>query len=511
LRRDRVLDALACLTLSALCFSQASSEILFRADRDFYNLIPLGAPTLVALILNVVVLAAAGLLILQAIRRVRRPLIRRVAAVAAAAALVIALNFARITHETLAGLTDALGRPALLAVALLILAAAAGWPHHALRAIRGIALAVSPIAVLTLAHAFWMFLELAAGPVYRRVEPAPSKAVPPSLRRVVWLVFEELDQAVTFEARPHGLELPELDRLRRESLYADAARPPAGATELSMPALITGRPVVAVTPLTPYDLELTFTDGKTTRWSAHPNVFARARVFGYDTAVVGWHLPYPRVLGGSLGAAAFRPSAAFEQTRGDTIRDALWNQWASLAPPVHVRRLATQRVIELGDMALRAATDGRFSLVMLHLPLPQLPGVYDRAAGRLTPWNFGGGEAEYLDNLALVDRFIGELRRGLDRARLGDRTWIVLTSNRRAQGTTRLDGQQDLRVPLLVHPPEGGRSAHVDGPFNTLGLHDLVLAILRGSIVDTDGAVTWLSRYPSTPPRDYTSHGRPIY
>jgi hypothetical protein len=148
---------------------------------------------------------------------------------------------------------------------------------------------------------------------------------------------------------------------------------------------------------------------------------------------------------------------------------------------------------------------------MLHLPLPQLPGVYDRAAGRLTPWNFGGGEAEYLDNLALVDRFIGELRRGLDRARLGDRTWIVLTSNRRAQGTTRLDGQQDLRVPLLVHPPEGGRSAHVDGPFNTLGLHDLVLAILRGSIVDTDGAVTWLSRYPSTPPRDYTSHGRPIY
>lgn len=511
LRRDRVLDALACLALSALCFSQATTEILFRADRDFYNLTPLAAPTLVALILNVVVLAAAGLLALTAIRRIRRSVVRRLAAVAAAAALLVALNFTRISYDTLGSLSDVLGRPGLLALAALILVAAVGWPRRALRVIRGVALVLSPLAVLTLAHASWMFLEMAAGPIYRRVEPTPSKAIAPSLRRVVWLVFEELDQTLTFEARPSGLELPELDRLRRESLYADAARPPAGTTELSMTALITGRTVVDVTPLTPHDLELTFADGKTMRWSGHPNVFSRARVFGYDTALVGWHLPYPRVLGGSLGAAAFRPSASYEQARGDTIGEALRNQWATLAPPVHIRRLASQRVAELGDMALRAASDGRFSLVLLHLPLPRLPGIYDRAAGRLTAWNFAGPEAEYLDNLALVDRFIGELRRSLDRARLGDRTWIVLTSNRWTRAARPVDGHVDHRVPLLVHPPEGGRNTHVDAPFNTLGVHDLVLAILRGSIVDTDGAVTWISRYPSTPPKDYTSHGRPIY
>jgi hypothetical protein len=69
----------------------------------------------------------------------------------------------------------------------------------------------------------------------------------------------------------------------------------------------------------------------------------------------------------------------------------------------------------------------------------------------------------------------------------------------------------DHRVPFLVRPPDGGRTAHVDGAFNTLGTHDLVLAILRGSISDTAGAVTWLRRSPSVPPRDYTSLGRPIY
>jgi hypothetical protein len=510
-RRERTIDALACLALSALCFSQASSETLFRADRDFYNRLLLGAPTLVALILNIVALAAGGFLGMQAIRRRRRPVSRRLAAVAAAATLLIVLNVARITYETVGRWTDAIGRPGLLALVVLILAASLGWPRPALRAIRGIALVASPLAVVTLAHALWMFLELAAGPVWRRVDPAPLKGTAPSLRRVVWLVFEELDQGITFEARPTGLELPELDRLRRESIYADAARPPAGTTEVSMPALITGRPVVAVVPISPNDLELTFADGKTARWSAHPNVFSRARMLGYDTAVIGWHLPYPRVLGGSLGVADWRPSAVYEQTRGDTVIQALRNQWGSLAPPAHVRRLSAQRFAELGDLAFRTATDSRFGLVLLHLPLPQPPGIYDRATGRLTSWNFTGAEAEYLDNLALADRVVGELRRGLDRARLGDRTWIVVSSDRWWRASKRHDGQVDHRVPFLVRPPDGGRPAHVDGAFNTLGTHDLVLAILRGSISDTAGAATWLRRYPSAPPRDYTSQGRPIY
>jgi len=493
------LDALACLALSALCFSQASSETLFRADRDFYNRLPLGAPTLVALMLNIVALAAAGFLGVRAIRRVRRPLARRLAAVAAAATLLIVLNFARITYETVGGWTDAIGRPGLLALVVLILAASLGWPRPALRAVRGIALVASPLAVVTLAHALWMFLELAAGPVSRRVDSAPLKETAPSLRRVVWLVFEELDQSLTFEARPSGLELPELDRLRRESLYADAARPPAGTTEVSMPALITGRPVVAAVPVSPNDLELTFADGKTARWSAHPNVFSRARVLGYDTALIGWHLPYPRVLGRSLGLADWRPSVAYEQARGDTVGQALRNQWGSLVPPAHVRRLSAQRFAELRGLAIRTATDGRFGLVLLHLPLPRPPGI------------FTGPEAAYLDSLALADRVVGELRHGLERARLRDRTWIVVSSDRWWRASKRHDGQVDHRVPFLVRPPDGGRTAHVDGAFNTLGTHDLVLAILRGSVSDAAAAATWLARNPLAPPRDYTSGGRPVY
>jgi hypothetical protein len=278
-----------------------------------------------------------------------------------------------------------------------------------------------------------------------------------------------------------------------------------------MPALITGRPVVAVAPLSPNDLELTFADGKTAPWSAHANVFTRARTLGYDTALIGWHLPYPRVLGGSLGVAAFRPSAAYEGVRGDTFGETLWNQWASLAPPANLRRLSARRFDELGDLAIRAATDGRFGLVLLHLPVPRPPGIYDRATGRLTPWNFTGAGGGYLDNLALADRMVAQLRRGLERAQLGDRTRLVVTSDRWWQTSKQYDGHVDYRVPFLVRPPDGGRATHVDMAFNTLGTHDLVLAILRGSVSDTGDAAAWLARKPVAPPRDYTSLGQPVY
>jgi hypothetical protein len=506
-----MLDGLACLSLASLCFSQARSETLFIGDWDFYNRIPLNAPTLRALILNIVALAAAGFVAALAIRRVRRPGWRRTAAVIVAAALLVSLNFARITHETVGRWTEAIGAPSLLALVLLTLAASLAWPRPALLTIRGLALVASPLAVISLAHALWMFLELAAGPVWYRVDAEPLKGTPPSLRRVVWLVFEELDQRITFEARPAGLELPELDRLRRESLYADAARPPAGTTDVSMPALITGRPVVAVAPMTPNELDLTFADGRVVRWSKHPTVFSRARVLGYDTAVIGWQLPYPRVLAGSLGAADWRPSVAHEQARGNTFHQALWNQWGSLAPPLHARRLGSQRFAELADLAIRTAIDSRFGLVLLHLPVPQPPGIYDRATARLTTRSFTRDAHGYLDNLALTDRVVGELRRSLARAGLGDRTWIVVSSAQWWRASNDLDGQIDYRVPFLVRPPDGGRTRHVDVAFNTLATHDLVLSILRGSISDTADAAAWLARQPVSPPKDYTSRGRPVY
>jgi hypothetical protein len=197
-------------------------------------------------VLNVVGLAAIGFLGVQWIRRVRRPAAQRLAAGAATVTLLASLNFARMTHQAVGRWTDFIGWRGLLALVALALAAALIWPHPALRVVRGLAVAVSPLAVVTMVLALSMLFEVAVRPASRWVAPVPLDRTPPSLRRVVWIVLEELDQRIVFEARPAGLELPELDRLRRESLYAHAARPPAGTTDVTTPALITGRPVVAL-------------------------------------------------------------------------------------------------------------------------------------------------------------------------------------------------------------------------------------------------------------------------
>jgi Sulfatase len=141
--------------------------------------------------------------------------------------------------------------------------------------------------------------------------------------------------------------------------------------------------------------------------------------------------------------------------------------------------------------------------------VPRPPGIYDRATGRLTTWNFAG-DGGYLDNLALADRVIGDLRRGLERA-LDDRTWIVVSSDHWRRASKRSAGKADHRVPFLVRPPRGAPATHLDAAFNTVATHDLVLAILRGSVRDTRDAGTWLARQTAAMPRDYTGEGRPIY
>jgi hypothetical protein len=76
-RRRHRLDAVACLSLSTLCFSQARSESLFYTNWGFYHQLPLGALALFALVLNIAALAAVGFLCGQAIRCLQRPTWRR--------------------------------------------------------------------------------------------------------------------------------------------------------------------------------------------------------------------------------------------------------------------------------------------------------------------------------------------------------------------------------------------------------------------------------------------------
>ena len=59
--------------------------------------------------------------------------------------------------------------------------------------------------------------------------------------KVLFLIFDEWDQRLTFEARRAGLELPNLDRLVAESFVATDMLGAARATYLAIPGLFSGR------------------------------------------------------------------------------------------------------------------------------------------------------------------------------------------------------------------------------------------------------------------------------
>src|ERR1035438_4570413 len=156
-----------------------------------------------------------------------------------------------------------------------------------------------------------------------------------------------MDYRVTFEKPAAGFLFPEFERLRQESLSAIRAIAPADLTIMSMPALILGRRIAKVAANDACDMTITFADtGETSTWLGQPSVFSEARKLGFNTALVGWYVPYSRELAGVLNFCEWYPYPLFEPARSKTFSGELWQQLDSLTETVHLRRLFLKIHIE---------------------------------------------------------------------------------------------------------------------------------------------------------------------
>ena len=335
---------------------------------------------------------------------------------------------------------------------------------------------------------------------------SPSTS-PPSRRRVLWIIFDEMDERLTFVDRPSGLRLPEIDRLRDESLWASNAFPPAAETLLSMPSLINGRIVTRARPHGTRDLMLTYEgDEQTVDWRNTPNVFSRARGLGYKTAVVGWYHPYNRVIGSSLDFCRVFPSPYPDPDLPFFSR--MLKRMASIPTSFPLlQRLDWLKPIGLSQdrldapegiktyqafrrAAIPVATNPDFNLILLHWPVPHLPVIYSRSRGDFD----ASGRGTYIDNLALVDQTLGELREAMETAGVWDSTTTLLSADHWFHSTYMLDGKIDHRVPFLLKL--AGQTTRLDynRRFDTVATHDLILSILRGELQDPESVARWLDQ-----------------
>jgi hypothetical protein len=339
-----------------------------------------------------------------------------------------------------------------------------------------------------------MHLHNSAGDV---VLPPPGP-VPAGRPRVVWIIFDETDYRIAFEQRPPGVSLPAFDQLRAESLFATDAYAPADGTICSMPSLILGRRLSLVDAKGSSDLNIMFADtGATARWSTLPSVFSEARDLGINTALVGWYLPYDRMLPNALNYCAWWPLPSFEPARAATFRAEIWQQIFSLTGTIHYREMSARMYQDSFIKALTVVSNNTYGLVLLHLPPPHRPGVYLPEKDRFTAWPMSKVRG-YFNNLMLADHELGTFRTALETSGEWDQTWVILSSDHSWRQSELYDGKRDMRVPFLVKPPENGESVTYSRQFNTVLTHHLILAILRGEITNGQKVATWIDTHRSS-------------
>jgi hypothetical protein len=335
-----------------------------------------------------------------------------------------------------------------------------------------------------------------------RDRPMAQPVTQTAPRRVVWIVFDELDQRLTFDQRPSGLAMPEFDGFRSSALYATTAYSPTSGTLSSLPSLITGNLVENARPAGAADLRLSFAANAghgEVRWSDEPNVFTKARAAGFNSALVGWYHPYCRELGRDLTSCSWTAMPMQADSVGRTVLEAAPKYLRSLFETSMLSpfgqslstKEAAARFQTLLRQALRNVADPSVGLVFLHLPVPHGPHAYDRRKGDFSLYN--APVTGYVDSLALADITLGQIRRAMQEASLWDSTAVVVSSDHCYRSARALYSQQtDRRVPFLLKLGSRNEGRVYTGKFNTVISADLIMGILRGDLTSFDAVSAWI-------------------
>jgi hypothetical protein len=346
-------------------------------------------------------------------------------------------------------------------------------------------LIMSPLTLFVFGRGMWNIVSPRRDAPIEQTGDVPQ---PVHLQRVVWIIFDEMDQHVAFADRPAGLHLPEFDAFRRTALYATTATAPATQTHYSMPALITGRPIRNVTIPDGTDLMIAFENqADIEQFSSSDNIFRQARRMGFRTGIVGNYLPYCRILHSDLDFCATR-LIGVEAGSATTLDDALAEQIQSFLtalpvgdrlPLLSIDQKKHKAVYQgvLAD-AKAAAADARLNLLLIHFPIPHLPGV-------LGP--------SYTDNLILADKTLKELHESMDRAELWESSNILISADHGFRSRPGFDN----RVPFLVKLSGQTQPLEYTNPFNTILTRDLIFYLLSQTNPAPQAVSDWLRRASS--------------
>jgi hypothetical protein len=353
--------------------------------------------------------------------------------------------------------------------------------------------------------------------------------------RIIWVVLDELSYQQTYEHRFPGLQLPAFDALAANATVFTHAQPFDIYTEVVLPGLFAGKPFDAMrtTPTVELSVHNALT-GKWQNFQQHDTVFQDALNAGYSTAITGWYNPYCRIISAVLDSCywTYRSPSNLMQPSDSILTNTLdplkLLTWMVLnVAPAHVRVYFMRRlhipeekvsitqghIDDYKDLAARSnklLRDRSYGFILLHLPVPHPWGIYDRHTGKFITTG-----SSYINNLALADKCLANIRQTLEQTGQWDSSTVVVMGDHSwrtkqlwhlphpGYGWAKEDdiashgGQYDPRPVYIVKFPGQTTGTRIDTPYSTVNTRKLFDNIMSHQLTNAADLTAWVNTLPA--------------
>ena len=320
----------------------------------------------------------------------------------------------------------------------------------------------------------------------------PVNAPATSGTPVYFLLFDEwsYEQSVNHGNFKSGLT--HLRQLADQSIFFQHAFAPAADTEVSLPHLLFRK-----------DESWQFgkvngtayweRDGERTSTRESPTLFTPFVAAGYRTALVGYYLPYRRLIGTSVDVIRTTPHIPVGRTFGERLADrTLASARFLIGPGMRsyflnaYKRRYSRYWFDINENILRdtervIAEWPTRTFLFVHWPLPHAPFVFNADGSYRGPFTEGrtqGSALDYERSLTNADRIVGELVAALRARGQFDNALLILTSDH----GWKLRDRIPLWVPLLIKWPHQSSRVDVEDMFPTLKLGALLEQFAGGGM-----------------------------
>ena len=384
------------------------------------------------------------------------------------------------------------------------------WCHPRLQLPRRLAVGAAIFSPLTaiMAWQLWSYPEW-------HTPPEPPKFPQPA--RTASPVFVFICDEWSYTRSTEGGELlPLFKNLRAFAGGAtsfDRALSPGPRTDVSIPRLLWSRTDDLI--ITPGQTWWPAAAGRTPTRDV-PSLFADARSHGYNTALLGFYLPYRRMLGDqvdSISSFLEHPKAATfaAKLNANSLRNiAFFHDPFSRKLATRLEqsvlpnsREAFSRHWEIINRRLQRDTLGLIAqsppntFSFIHLPLPHCPWVFNPDGTYAGPYRgerMSHDVEGYAKHLAYLDAVLGQFLDALRRSGKYDDALIAFTSDHSWRLDYTFDGRlqdsEEVRhVPLLLKLPGQREPLRIAEKFPLLNLRPVLDAAMRGDAEATRAAL----------------------